>query len=144
MLVGRTPAPDDAYLQEIKRRVTQHGLTDAVTLNGAVSDDELLRWYAAADVYVSLSLHEGFGARRRGHRRRRGHHARGRDDEGEQGAARHGRDRKTGLRHRACFPLERRKSRVAVWQVHGAGAQKSGKSFVSGRPLRISLLRSCL
>jgi glycosyltransferase involved in cell wall biosynthesis len=61
VLVGRIDSPDDAYLQDIKRRIATHGLGDNVVLTGAVSDDELRRWYAQADAYVSLSLHEGFG-----------------------------------------------------------------------------------
>ncbi len=61
VLVGRINSSDDAYLQEIKRRISTHSLGDSVVLTGAVSDDELRRWYAQADAYVSLSLHEGFG-----------------------------------------------------------------------------------
>jgi glycosyltransferase involved in cell wall biosynthesis len=60
-LVGRIAKPDDPYLVEIKQRIAQHGLGDSVILTGAVSQEELRRWYAASDVYVSLSLHEGFG-----------------------------------------------------------------------------------
>jgi len=61
VLVGRAAAPDAPYPQEISRRIAQHGLQDQVLVTGAVSDDELHAWYRAADVYVSLSKHEGFG-----------------------------------------------------------------------------------
>ncbi len=60
VLVGRMDSPGD-YLQAIDERVRRHGLIDAVTLTGAVSDAELAAWYRAADLYVSLSWHEGFG-----------------------------------------------------------------------------------
>jgi glycosyltransferase involved in cell wall biosynthesis len=61
VLVGRINSPDDAYFREIKQRIETHGLGNSVILTGAVSDDELRQWYAQADAYVSLSLHEGFG-----------------------------------------------------------------------------------
>jgi glycosyltransferase involved in cell wall biosynthesis len=61
VLVGRIAAADDAYVKQIKRRIAQHALTNQIILTGAVSDDELRHWYAQADLYVSLSLHEGFG-----------------------------------------------------------------------------------
>jgi glycosyltransferase involved in cell wall biosynthesis len=49
------------YPSEIQRRVNQHNLQDAVLVTGPVSDAELQLWYGEADLYVSLSLHEGFG-----------------------------------------------------------------------------------
>ncbi|GGF13595.1 hypothetical protein GCM10011611_19160 [Aliidongia dinghuensis] len=61
VLVGRAAAPDAPYPTEISRRITQHGLQDEVFLTGPVSDSELHAWYGEADVYVSLSKHEGFG-----------------------------------------------------------------------------------
>ena len=61
VLVGRISSPDDAYVQDIRRRIAAHNLGDDVLLTGAVSDEDLQGWYASADVYVSLSLHEGFG-----------------------------------------------------------------------------------
>ncbi len=60
VLVGRTDGPGD-YLRVIDERMRGHGVVDAVTLTGAVSDAELAAWYRAADLYVSLSWHEGFG-----------------------------------------------------------------------------------
>ena len=61
VLVGRIEAPDAPYPAEISRRIARHGLHDEVLLTGLVSDEALHAWYGAADVYVSLSLHEGFG-----------------------------------------------------------------------------------
>ncbi len=61
VLVGRFDSIEDAYPAEIRRRAESHGLTDRVTLTGGVSDEELHRWFATADAYVSLSHHEGFG-----------------------------------------------------------------------------------
>ena len=61
VLVGRFDSVDDAYPAEIRRRAEAYGLSDRVTLTGGVSDDELSRWFATADAYVSLSHHEGFG-----------------------------------------------------------------------------------
>ena len=42
------------------RRPTS-GSTEAVRVTGEVSDAALAAYFAAADVYVSLSVHEGFG-----------------------------------------------------------------------------------
>lgn len=61
VIVGRFDSIEDAYPAEIRRRAEGHGLRDRVTLTGGVSDDELHRWFATADAYVSLSHHEGFG-----------------------------------------------------------------------------------
>ncbi len=61
VIVGRFDSIEDAYPAEIRRRAEAHGLSDRVTLTGGVSDDELHRWFATADAYVSLSHHEGFG-----------------------------------------------------------------------------------
>ncbi len=60
VLVGRT---EDAsrYDAEVRARIAAHALEGAVLLTGAVSDAERDRWYAEADLYVSLSRHEGFG-----------------------------------------------------------------------------------
>ncbi len=61
VLVGRADGADASYPQEIQRRIDLHGLAQDVVLTGAVSDEELDDWYRAADLYVSLSCHEGFG-----------------------------------------------------------------------------------
>jgi glycosyltransferase involved in cell wall biosynthesis len=47
--------------QALRQAVSHHQLADAVTLTGRVSDGELAAIYAQADLYVSLSRHEGFG-----------------------------------------------------------------------------------
>ena len=60
VLVGRTDSPG-TYLTEIKHRIDTHGLATDVVLTGPVDDAELAAQYAAADLYVSLSHHEGFG-----------------------------------------------------------------------------------
>ena len=49
------------YLGELHDLIRAHGLETEVILTGLVSDEELHGWFAAADLYVSLSLHEGFG-----------------------------------------------------------------------------------
>lgn len=60
VLVGRNN--EDAYATEVFALVRRLKLdTGAVEITGIVNDDELHSWYAAADLYVSLSRHEGFG-----------------------------------------------------------------------------------
>ena len=61
VLVGRSGNADDKYLNEVTARMRAHGIEAHVTLTGLVSDEVLHRWYASADLYVSLSHHEGFG-----------------------------------------------------------------------------------
>jgi len=61
VLVGKVVAPDAPYATEIARKISDHGLQDKVTVTGLVSDEGLHEWYRAADLYVSLSYHEGFG-----------------------------------------------------------------------------------
>jgi FkbM family methyltransferase len=61
VLVGRQGGPGDAYLASIEARLKEYQLAADVVLTGAVSDDELHEWYARADVYLSMSRHEGFG-----------------------------------------------------------------------------------
>ncbi|HEY4249695.1 MAG TPA: FkbM family methyltransferase, partial [Roseomonas sp.] len=61
VLVGKAEADGAPYPTEIHQRIALHGLKDQVILTGAVSDDELHDWYRTADLYVSLSHHEGFG-----------------------------------------------------------------------------------
>ncbi|MDY0069354.1 MAG: glycosyltransferase [Porticoccaceae bacterium] len=57
-LVG---AGDVLQEQALLQAVKHLHLADAVTLTGRVSDRELAVIYGQADLYVSLSLHEGFG-----------------------------------------------------------------------------------
>lgn len=60
VLVGRND--QDAYATELFARVRKLGLQHGpVEITGLVSDEELHRRYAEADLYISLSQHEGFG-----------------------------------------------------------------------------------
>ena len=61
VLVGRHGGPEDDYLAAITARLKEYGIAEDVVLTGAVSDDELHEWYSSADVYLSMSRHEGFG-----------------------------------------------------------------------------------
>jgi glycosyltransferase involved in cell wall biosynthesis len=48
------------YYSMVRSLVTQYGLHDRVIFTGAVPDEELAIYYQHADVYISLSEHEGF------------------------------------------------------------------------------------
>jgi FkbM family methyltransferase len=61
VLVGRHDSAGSAYHDAIMARIAAADLAAHVTLTGLVPDAELHGWYAAADIYVSLSRHEGFG-----------------------------------------------------------------------------------
>ena len=61
VLVGSIGDPDGFYPSEIRRRIEAHQLRDDVVITGSVTDEELHTWLSEADVYVSLSYHEGFG-----------------------------------------------------------------------------------
>jgi glycosyltransferase involved in cell wall biosynthesis len=58
-LVGGTSSY--AYSKSLYDFVEDLGLTGAVRLAGEVSDAALAAYYEAADVFLSLSVHEGFG-----------------------------------------------------------------------------------
>jgi glycosyltransferase involved in cell wall biosynthesis len=58
-LVGGTSS--FAYLKALRGFIGELGLADAVRMPGDVSDGALAAYFAAADVYLSLSAHEGFG-----------------------------------------------------------------------------------
>ena len=58
-LVGGTSSY--AYVKAVRDFVLDLGLAEAVRITGEVSDSSLAAHYAAADVYLSLSAHEGFG-----------------------------------------------------------------------------------
>jgi glycosyltransferase involved in cell wall biosynthesis len=58
-LVGGTATP--RYRDALARFVAAAGLDDAVVLTGPVPDATLHAYYDVADVFVSLSRHEGFG-----------------------------------------------------------------------------------
>jgi glycosyltransferase involved in cell wall biosynthesis len=57
-LVGRVVAP--GYAAALGALVARLGLEDAVDLPGAVTHEQLVAHYRAADVFVCLSEHEGF------------------------------------------------------------------------------------
>jgi FkbM family methyltransferase len=61
VLVGRQVGAEDVYVHTIETRLSAYRVGLDVLLKGGVSDDELHAWYARADVYLSLSSHEGFG-----------------------------------------------------------------------------------
>ena len=61
VLVGREDGIGAAYAQALRARVHALGLDDAVEITGLVSDEDLQAHYREADLYVSLSRHEGFG-----------------------------------------------------------------------------------
>ncbi len=61
VLVGRDGGPGDPYLASVHEAMHRHNVAGQVHLAGSVSDAELRDWYARADLYVSLSRHEGFG-----------------------------------------------------------------------------------
>src|SRR5439155_25987573 len=50
-----------AYKASLADLIRRARLDASVKIVGRVSDDELFGWYRAADAYVSLSEHEGFG-----------------------------------------------------------------------------------
>ncbi len=58
-LVGS--APSATYLRSLRAFVADLGLTGGVRITGEVDDATLAAHFQAADVYVSLSVHEGFG-----------------------------------------------------------------------------------
>ncbi len=58
-LVGSTPSR--RYLATVRSFVDELGLSGAVRITGEVSDAALAAHFDGADVYVSLSVHEGFG-----------------------------------------------------------------------------------
>jgi L-malate glycosyltransferase len=58
-LVGGTSSFE--YLKALRGFVQDLGLVGAVRITGEVSDAALAAYFAAADVYLSLSAHEGFG-----------------------------------------------------------------------------------
>ena len=57
VLVGR----DEGDSAAIASYVAEHGLQDEVVVTGEVSDGELARWYARADLFALFSHYEAFG-----------------------------------------------------------------------------------
>jgi glycosyltransferase involved in cell wall biosynthesis len=58
-LVGGTASFD--YNKALQQYVHELGLSQAVRITGEVSDAALAAYYGGADVFLSLSAHEGFG-----------------------------------------------------------------------------------
>lgn len=58
VLVGGSAS--GAYEGAIRSLAERLGVADRVVLTGSVATDELLGWYHRADVFVSVSEHEGF------------------------------------------------------------------------------------
>jgi glycosyltransferase involved in cell wall biosynthesis len=61
VLAGAHGGGADPALREVLQRVDAHRLGGQVIVTGKLDDDALRDWYARADLYVSLSRHEGFG-----------------------------------------------------------------------------------
>jgi len=61
VLVGRHGGAGDRFHGDLLAAVRRHGIEGEVVFTGVVSDAERDAWYGAADLYVSLSQHEGFG-----------------------------------------------------------------------------------
>jgi glycosyltransferase involved in cell wall biosynthesis len=57
-IVGRPISP--RYAGALRRYVHELGLDDAVDMPGGVDHEQLVAYYRDADVFVSLSRHEGF------------------------------------------------------------------------------------
>ncbi len=57
VLVGR----DEGDAEAIAGFVEEHGLGDEVVVTGEVTDEELARWYARADLFALFSHYEAFG-----------------------------------------------------------------------------------
>lgn len=51
---------EHAYVSWLRRFIARNGLSDAVTLTGHIDLDEIARYYRSADLFVSMSEHEGF------------------------------------------------------------------------------------
>lgn len=51
----------EKYLNRLKKKVDELKLSGSVVITGKVPDEELYAHYRAADAYLSLSEHEGFG-----------------------------------------------------------------------------------
>ena len=60
VLVGRHDG-GGAYVDALSSAIRRHGLDAQVILTGPISDQARDDWYDQADLYVSLSQHEGFG-----------------------------------------------------------------------------------
>ncbi len=61
VLVGALDEDEHVFLTAIQTRIAAAGLDGHVHLAGLATERELHDWYRQADLYVSLSRHEGFG-----------------------------------------------------------------------------------
>ena len=52
---------EGGYLEELQQRIAEYALSQSVILAGHVDDATLKAYYEVADVFVSMSEHEGFG-----------------------------------------------------------------------------------
>lgn len=52
---------NDQYYQFLEQIVSLYKLNDYVKIVGKVSEEDLYAWYRAADVFICMSEHEGFG-----------------------------------------------------------------------------------
>jgi glycosyltransferase involved in cell wall biosynthesis len=59
-LVGNF-SPDDEYYRRLREDIALLGLEGDVTLTGKADDATVLKFFSDASVYVSMSMHEGFG-----------------------------------------------------------------------------------
>lgn len=60
-LIGHSHHDGTGYGDRIRGLIARYGLEDRIALVGHISDEDLYGYYRAADAYVSLSQHEGFG-----------------------------------------------------------------------------------
>lgn len=60
-LVGHSDHDGSGYGARLRDLISSYGLESRVKIVGHVSDEDLYGLYRAADAYVSLSQHEGFG-----------------------------------------------------------------------------------
>lgn len=61
VLVGRAQSSGDDYVNVLRARIAALNITKDVVLTGFVDDNGLRQAYGHADLYVSMSRHEGFG-----------------------------------------------------------------------------------
>ena len=60
IIAGKGGEGFSPYSKLLRRSVERLGLKDAVVLTGGVSDEVLKAWYVVADVFATVSEHEGF------------------------------------------------------------------------------------
>jgi glycosyltransferase involved in cell wall biosynthesis len=61
VLAGGQSDRSNPYRDEIEALIRAHRLQGDVLITGKLSDADLHQWFGAADLYVSMSRHEGFG-----------------------------------------------------------------------------------